>query len=482
MVWNKVPYTNFHDLNQDWIVRRMQEFIEEMDNIVALSVVKYADPIQWNITHQYEQSTIAIDAETGTAYISVKPVPAGVAITNTSYWTPVFDLSELFGDLEQQISDEAAARTAAINAEASARTAAINAETSARQAADNTINNRLTAIETELGNLDDREFIFIGDSFGEGWTPDGSTTPFPELFKDHYNIENSKWHSSQVSGSGFCNGSTFLTQLTSLYSSITDRTKITDIYVLGGRNDFGYSPEQIKQAKIAFINYAKVNYPNATIKIGFIGRSFEFTDATSMVRQYNTLVGYREDCELYGAIYLNKIDYCLNNMSFFASDHKHPNQNGQNSILQALVSLYESGNYDYNKAIFTSLTPSVSGNDVGDITMTQTGDLITVIINPCQINLNTSGALNNKKIELGTFNNMLCPGVNYPTYMATAQTVIGASDNKYYNAPGSFYINQNKLYVNLLLANATNDGYFNANYTKIQIGGLCFTYSANRGD
>lgn len=103
MVWMKVPYTNFHNLNQDWIIRRMQDFIEEMDHIVSLSVVKYADPIQWNITTQYEQSTVVIDPATGTAYISVQPVPAGIGITNTDYWTPIFSLSELMGDINTRI-------------------------------------------------------------------------------------------------------------------------------------------------------------------------------------------------------------------------------------------------------------------------------------------------------------------------------------------------------------------------------------------
>ena len=131
MVWNKVPYTNFHQLNQDWIIRRMQEFEAYMENIVQISVIKYADPIQWRITGQYEQATVVIDAETGVAYISVQPVPAGIALTNTNYWTPVFDLRQILDGIDESIAAEAAARTASdttlqenIDAEAAARTAA----------------------------------------------------------------------------------------------------------------------------------------------------------------------------------------------------------------------------------------------------------------------------------------------------------------------------------------------------------------------
>lgn len=112
MVWMKVPYTNFHNLNQDWIIHRMMEFEEYMQNIVQISVIKYADPIQWRITGQYEQATVVIDAETGVAYISVQPVPAGIAITNTSYWTPVFDLRQILGNINERINDEETARIA----------------------------------------------------------------------------------------------------------------------------------------------------------------------------------------------------------------------------------------------------------------------------------------------------------------------------------------------------------------------------------
>ena len=168
MVWMKVPYTNFHNLNQDWIIHRMMEFEEYMQNIVQISVIKYADPIQWRITAQYEQSTVVIDADTGIAYISVQPVPAGVAITNTNYWTPVFDLQQILGDIDQQIQEEESARTAAdqtlqdnIDAEAAARAAAddtlqdnIDAEAADRAAADAALEDVDEALDARIDALE----------------------------------------------------------------------------------------------------------------------------------------------------------------------------------------------------------------------------------------------------------------------------------------------------------------------------------------
>lgn len=92
-LYDHFPYTNFHELNLMWILEAIKHLETTVENFVALNTIKYADPIQWNITTQYEANTVVVDPQTGTAYISVQPVPSGVAITNTDYWTVVFSLS-----------------------------------------------------------------------------------------------------------------------------------------------------------------------------------------------------------------------------------------------------------------------------------------------------------------------------------------------------------------------------------------------------
>lgn len=96
MFWSQYPKTNFHELNLDWILAEIKKLEYTMDTFVSVSTVKYADPFQWNITTQYEVNTIVMDPNTGIAYISVQPVPAGISISNTAYWTAVFDLSQMF--------------------------------------------------------------------------------------------------------------------------------------------------------------------------------------------------------------------------------------------------------------------------------------------------------------------------------------------------------------------------------------------------
>lgn len=103
MVWMKVPYTNFHNLNQDWIIRRMAEFEAYMKDIVNLSAIKYADPIQWDITSQYEVNTVVLDRDLN-AYLSTQPVPAGISLDNTDYWTAIGSFAAFFDEILDAIA------------------------------------------------------------------------------------------------------------------------------------------------------------------------------------------------------------------------------------------------------------------------------------------------------------------------------------------------------------------------------------------
>lgn len=86
------PYMNLEDLNLDFILKTLMKLETDVQDFVEMNAIKYANPIQWNITEQYEKNTIVIDPQTGTAYMSVAPVPAGVALTREEYWTVVFNL------------------------------------------------------------------------------------------------------------------------------------------------------------------------------------------------------------------------------------------------------------------------------------------------------------------------------------------------------------------------------------------------------
>jgi lysophospholipase L1-like esterase len=111
MKFNQYPYLNLTDLNLDYILNQMKTLIDEVTNFVTINAIKYANPIQWDIRKQYEKNTIVIDPLTGTAYISVAPVPAGVELTRTEFWTVVFDLSQFIVKASQNFSSHYEAQT-----------------------------------------------------------------------------------------------------------------------------------------------------------------------------------------------------------------------------------------------------------------------------------------------------------------------------------------------------------------------------------
>ena len=100
---HKAPYTNFHDLNLDWIIEVLNEFNTKLTNFVSLATIKYANPIQWDITSQYEANTVVVDSK-GNAYMSVKPVPSGVSLDRTEFWTKIGNFDELWADVKKAIT------------------------------------------------------------------------------------------------------------------------------------------------------------------------------------------------------------------------------------------------------------------------------------------------------------------------------------------------------------------------------------------
>ena len=100
---HRAPYTNFHDLNLDWIIDELNEFNTKLTNFVSLATIKYANPIQWDITSQYEANTVAVDSN-GNAYLSVQPVPSGVSLDRTEFWTKIGNFDELWADVKKAIT------------------------------------------------------------------------------------------------------------------------------------------------------------------------------------------------------------------------------------------------------------------------------------------------------------------------------------------------------------------------------------------
>lgn len=104
MAYFEFPHTRTYEGDLGYILKKITELNDKYDVFFALNSIKFADPIEWSITSNYEPYTIVSDSNSGYAYISKKPVPAGVLITDTEYWEVIGSLT-VDTEARQQIAD-----------------------------------------------------------------------------------------------------------------------------------------------------------------------------------------------------------------------------------------------------------------------------------------------------------------------------------------------------------------------------------------
>ena len=90
--FNKYPYTDFHELNLDYVLSELKKMQDIMDDFIAGNKITFADPIRWDISKSYQANTVVLN-DSGNAYISLREIPTGISLNNTEYWMEVFDFT-----------------------------------------------------------------------------------------------------------------------------------------------------------------------------------------------------------------------------------------------------------------------------------------------------------------------------------------------------------------------------------------------------
>lgn len=174
--------------------------------------------------------------------------------------------------------------------------------------------------------------ITIGDSYGEGYTPDGTVKSWCDILHESYFNDAAFYVNKSKGGSGFGANTHFSELLTQAIATLTDKQKkqVKYVVVAGGWNDQSIA-ESTVNAGIKDVLNLMPQLPNATLYIGWIATPIIGFTTRDKIKAYNSIK------TLYSSYwgkfkFLSGADSALRWMNVLSSDNIHPNATGQYSI------------------------------------------------------------------------------------------------------------------------------------------------------
>lgn len=281
------PYTNFHDLNLDWIVKTMKD-----TGITVEEIKQYINTLDTTIQEKIEEE-----------------IPEAV---------------------EEAVQSG--------------------------------------VVEEALLSVRTRRYIFIGDSYAEGYTPDGNVTGFPELIKTYLGLtENENFYSIYRGGAGFGHlensDNAFDTLLKSISANVYNKDSITDIVFAGGYNDNSLAKTDILNGIVRCNTFIKNTYTNPSLRVWLFAIGYNAKSPAVRFRIYDR---YND---VYAKSYFiyKKLTKAICKYDWFATDGIHPLNNAQDAIAKGIIhSLF--GSTDVGTPIYEEFVQLDKGNMVTQLT------------------------------------------------------------------------------------------------------------------
>lgn len=191
-------------------------------------------------------------------------------------------------------------------------------------------------------------YVIIGDSYLEGYTPDGNVASFGPKLQRMMNKSDEDWIMEYKGGVGFINkvdNEDYSTLTQKAYDRCTSPETISHVIYAGGYNDCNNSSEEIQKAiKACYVKMHSL-FPNAVMYLANIGCNFKNEEVLwhlhdNVLHAYDYAGG--EDKKL---VSLGYIGNCLHERGMMASDGYHPNDWGHGVIALALSYKLRGGEY-----------------------------------------------------------------------------------------------------------------------------------------
>lgn len=203
---------------------------------------------------------------------------------------------------------------------------------------------KLNELKESLKN----RYVLIGDSYLDGYTPQGHVNDFGGKLKTMLKCADGDWFQKSKGGTGFVassEGKTFMTLIDEIYSSVSQPETITHVIFAGGWNDSNYTSENLQSAIASC--YAKVmqKFPNATMYTANVASSFDNAEKLWYIHDhvehaYSYSAINNEQC-----VHLGYIGNNLHERGMIASDGVHPTDWGQGIIAMSIFYALNGGQY-----------------------------------------------------------------------------------------------------------------------------------------
>lgn len=397
----------------------------------------------WESGVIYEPLTIV--TYNGNSYTSKKPVPAEIdnPSNNPDYWVATGVFNQQLAAIQAELADIENVTIPGLS-------------------------------NTSLRTLSERRFVIIGDSYAEGYTPDGNVTGWADLMVSMLGLDQDQYEISYRGGAGFVangQGASFVDLITA--SDMSDPATVTDVICEGGYNDYSASAANIKTAIRNFVNIAKTKYPNAKIWIGHCGWT---RDSAKIYQMGQSVRNYIEGSTLVGAAYITNIENAMHRyFECFATDGVHANSAGQQYIATMTCDVILGGAGDMYGAYltmgFTPADENDSTNIGGNLATTLRPGSVTIFT---QVSISytfatpiaTYGAGGATLIDLGTISgNSYAVGSNYNLCNVSVPAFVKA-DGVYHRADANLIFKNGHIYVTLKALNDAGSAW--RNFTNIQ--------------
>lgn len=382
---NQFPYSDFHEMNLDWIIRTVKALESEMKDFKLINQMTFEGT--WDITKQYKPYSIVFDYDSGYSYLSKRPVPSGVPISDPDYW---FLVGPLIIDSQARASIELILRFITNNYESGSIATAVRyagdyviangelykvtrtinigegytegynvesttvenmiddrfpigtsdiraaAVTSAKIADGAITKAKLAQHVVYKENVASDKYIFIGDSFN---ADNHYSWGKKIVAKLGLTLGTDAWVVA-VPGGGMGNG-LILPDVQTLANSMSSATKnsITKIVMVFGANDWDQAEANITNGLVALENYLVSNFPNAEISL--VAAQWGYLNATyrqGLLTAYNIYADTVKRIKFVDKQFILMLD-----PYFVESDMVHPTDQCTSIMARSLISIMQGG-------------------------------------------------------------------------------------------------------------------------------------------